>query len=257
MLERIIALSIRFRWIVMALVILACAIGAWSFQRLPIDATPDITNVQVQINTEAPGFSPLESEQRITFPVETAIAGLPGLEYTRSVSRYGLSQVTVVFEDGTDIYFARQLVNERLQAARGQLPEGLTPELGPIATGLGEIFMYTIEAEQGSRRPDGELYTPEDLRTLQDWVIRPQLRNTPGVTDVNTIGGFERQYHVTPYPDRLVAYGVTMAEVVEALNRNNANVGAGYVERFGEQYLVRVPGQAESLEDLGLSLIHI
>ncbi|MBX9575449.1 MAG: CusA/CzcA family heavy metal efflux RND transporter [Caulobacteraceae bacterium] len=255
MLERIIALSIRFRWIVMALVVLACAVGVWSFQRLPIDATPDITNVQVQINTEAPGFSPLESEQRITFPVETAIAGVPGLQYTRSVSRYGLSQVTVVFEDGTDIYFARQLVNERLQAARGQLPEGLTPELGPIATGLGEIFMYTIEAERGARRPDGELYTPEDLRTLQDWVIRPQLRNTPGVTDVNTIGGFERQYHVTPYPDRLVAYGVTMAEVVEALNRNNANVGAGYVERFGEQYLVRVPGQAESLEDLGAVIV--
>ncbi|MDZ4108117.1 MAG: CusA/CzcA family heavy metal efflux RND transporter [Brevundimonas sp.] len=255
MLERIIALSIRFRWLVMALVVLACAVGVWSFQRLPIDATPDITNVQVQINTEAPGFSPLESEQRITFPVETAIAGVPGLQYTRSVSRYGLSQVTVVFEDGTDIYFARQLVNERLQAARGQLPEGLTPELGPIATGLGEIFMYTIEAEQGARRPDGELYTPEDLRTLQDWVIRPQLRNTPGVTDVNTIGGFERQYHVTPFPDRLVAYGVTMAEVVEALNRNNANVGAGYVERYGEQYLVRVPGQAESLEDLGAIIV--
>ena len=255
MLERIIALSIRSRWVVMALVILACAVGVWSFQRLTIDATPDITNVQVQINTEAPGFSPLESEQRITFPVETAIAGVPGLQYTRSVSRYGLSQVTVVFKDGTDIYFARQLVNERLQAARGQLPEGLTPELGPIATGLGEIFMYTIEAEQGARRPDGELYTPEDLRTLQDWVIRPQLRNTPGVTDVNTIGGFERQYHVTPWPDRLVAYGVTMAEVVEALKRNNANVGAGYVERYGEQYLVRVPGQAESLEDLGAIIV--
>ena len=255
MLERIIVLSIRFRWVVMALVVLACAVGVWSFQRLPIDATPDITNVQVQINTEAPGFSPLESEQRITFPVETAIAGVPGLQYTRSVSRYGLSQVTVVFEDGADIYFARQLVNERLQAARGQLPEGLTPELGPIATGLGEIFMYTIEAERGARRPDGELYTPEDLRTLQDWVIRPQLRNTPGVTDVNTIGGFERQYHVTPWPDRLVAYGVTMAEVVEALNRNNANVGAGYVERYGEQYLVRVPGQAESLEDLGAIIV--
>ncbi|MDI1282253.1 CusA/CzcA family heavy metal efflux RND transporter [Brevundimonas sp.] len=255
MLERIIALSIRFRWVVMALVVLACAVGAWSFQRLPIDATPDITNVQVQINTEAPGFSPLESEQRITFPVETAIAGIPGLQYTRSVSRYGLSQVTVVFNDGTDIYFARQLVNERLQAARGQLPEGLTPELGPIATGLGEIFMYTIEAERGARRPDGELYTPEDLRTLQDWVIRPQLRSTPGVTEVNTIGGFERQYHVTPWPDRLVAYGVTMAEVVEALNRNNANVGAGYVERYGEQYLVRVPGQAESLEDLGAVIV--
>ena len=250
MLERIVALSIRYRWIVLALVLLSAAIGVWSFQRLPIDATPDITNVQVQINTEAPGFSPLESEQRITFPVETAIAGIPGLQYTRSISRYGLSQVTVVFEDGTDIYFARQLVNERLQGARSQLPEGLTPELGPIATGLGEIFMYTLEARPGSRKPDGTAYTPEDLRTLQDWVIRPQLRSTPGVTEVNTIGGFERQYHVTPLPERLSAYGLTIGDVVSALGANNANVGAGYVERYGEQYLVRVPGQAAGLEDL-------
>ena len=250
MLERIVALSIRFRWVVLALVLLSAAIGVWSFQRLPIDATPDITNVQVQINTEAPGFSPLESEQRITFPVETAIAGIPGLQYTRSVSRYGLSQVTVVFKDGTDIYFARQLVNERLQGARSQLPEGLTPELGPIATGLGEIFMYTLEARPGARKPDGAAYTPEDLRTLQDWVIRPQLRNTPGVTEVNTIGGFERQYHVTPLPERLSAYGLTIGDVVAALGANNANVGAGYVERFGEQYLVRVPGQAAGLQDL-------
>jgi cobalt-zinc-cadmium resistance protein CzcA len=250
MLERIIAASIRLRWIVLALVVVSAAVGVWSFQRLPIDATPDITNVQVQINTEAPGFSPLEAEQRITFPVETAIAGLPGLQYTRSVSRYGLSQVTVVFKDGTDIYFARQLVGERLQTVRGQLPAGLTPEMGPIATGLGEIFMYTVEAKPGARRPDGKLWTPEDLRTLQDWVIRPQLRNTPGVTEVNTIGGFERQYHVTPLPDRLSAYGLTMADVVSALERNNANVGAGYVERYGEQYLVRVPGQATGVEDL-------
>ena len=250
LLERIVALSIRYRWIVLALVMLSAAIGVWSFQRLPIDATPDITNVQVQINTEAPGFSPLEAEQRITFPVETAIAGVPGLQYTRSVSRYGLSQVTAVFRDGTDIYFARQLVNERLQIARGQLPAGIAPEMGPIATGLGEIFMYTVEAKPGARRPDGQLYTPEDLRTLQDWVIRPQLRNTPGVTEVNTIGGFERQYHVTPLPDRLSAYGLTMTDVVGALERNNANVGAGYVERYGEQYLVRVPGQASGVEDL-------
>jgi len=250
LLERVVALSIRYRWIVLALVILSAAIGVWSFQRLPIDATPDITNVQVQINTEAPGFSPLESEQRITFPVETAIAGIPGLQYTRSVSRYGLSQVTVVFADGTDIYFARQLVNERLQGARSQLPEGLTPELGPIATGLGEIFMYTLEAKPGARKPDGSAYTPEDLRTLQDWVIRPQLRNTPGVTEVNTIGGFERQYHVTPLPQRLSAYGLTMGDVIAALEANNANVGAGYVERYGEQYLVRVPGQASGLDDL-------
>ncbi|MBQ1562066.1 CusA/CzcA family heavy metal efflux RND transporter [Caulobacter sp.] len=250
MLERIIAASIRLRWIVLALVAVSAAVGVWSFQRLPIDATPDITNVQVQINTEAPGFSPLEAEQRITFPVETAIAGLPGLQYTRSVSRYGLSQVTVVFKDGTDIYFARQLVGERLQSARAQLPAGLNPELGPIATGLGEIFMYTVEAKPGARRPDGRAWTSEDLRTLQDWVIRPQLRNTPGVTEVNTIGGYERQYHVTPLPDRLSAYGLTMADVVSALERNNANVGAGYIERYGEQYLVRVPGQATGVEDL-------
>lgn len=255
MLDRIIALSIRFRWIVLALVIVSSIVGVWSFQRLPIDATPDITNVQVQINTEAPGFSPLEAEQRITFPIETAIAGLPGLEYTRSVSRYGLSQVTVIFKDGTDIYFARQLVNERLQAARAQLPSSLMPELGPISTGLGEIFMYTVEAKLGARRPDGKAYTPEDLRTLQDWVIRPQLRNTPGVTEVNTIGGFERQYHVTPLPERLSAYGLTMADVTDALAKNNSNVGAGYIERYGEQYLVRVPGQASGIEDLRGTII--
>ena len=249
-LERIITAAIRFRWTVLTIIALLCAIGVWAFQRLPIDATPDITNVQVQINSEAPGFSPLEAEQRVTFPVETAIAGLPGLQYTRSISRYGLSQVTAVFADGTDIYFARQLVNERLQNARDQLPQGVAPEMGPIATGLGEIFMYTVEAGSGARKPDGGAYTAEDLRTLQDWVIRPQLRNTPGVTDVNSIGGFERQYHVTPLPDRLSAYGLTLNDVVNALERNNANVGAGYIERYGEQYLVRVPGRASSLDDL-------
>jgi cobalt-zinc-cadmium resistance protein CzcA len=250
LLERLISLSIRHRWAVIGFVVLLCVIGMLSFQRLPIDATPDITNVQVQINSEAAGFSPLEAEQRVTFPVETAIAGLPGLQYTRSISRYGLSQVTAVFADGTDIYFARQLINERLQTARDQLPEGVAPEMGPIATGLGEILMYTVEAAPGTKRPDGRPYTAEDLRTLQDWVIRPQLRNTPGVTEVNSIGGYERQYHVTPLPDRLSAYGLTLNDVVQALGRNNANVGAGYVERYGEQYLVRVPGQASSIDDL-------
>jgi heavy metal efflux system protein len=249
-LERLVAAAIRFRWAVLTAVALLCAVGIWAFQRLPIDATPDITNVQVQINSEVAGFSPLEAEQRVTFPVETAIAGLPGLQYTRSVSRYGLSQVTAVFADGTDIYFARQLVNERLQTARDQLPEGVVPEMGPIATGLGEIFMYTLEAQPNARKPDGRPYTAEDLRTLQDWVIRPQLRNTPGVTEVNSIGGYERQYHVTPLPERLSAYGLTLNDVVQALERNNANVGAGYVERYGEQYLIRVPGQASGADDL-------
>lgn len=250
MLEKIITQSIRHRWIVMIVVVALSALGVYNFTRLPIDAVPDITNVQVQINTEAPGYSPLEAEQRITFPVETALAGVPGLEYTRSISRYGLSQVTVVFKEGTDIYFARQLVNERVQSVRSQLPAGSEPQLGPISTGLGEIFMYTVEAKPDARKPDGTAYTPEDLRTLQDWVIRPQLRNTPGVTEVNTIGGFERQYHVTPYPERLSAYGLTMADVIQALEKNNSNKGAGYIEKSGEQFLVRVPGQANTISDL-------
>ena len=250
MLERIIRLSIRQRWAVLAIVLLLGAIGIAAFGRLKIDAVPDITNVQVQINTPAPGFSPLESEQRVTYPVETALAGLPGLEYTRSVSRYGLSQVTAVFRDGTDIYFARQLVSERVQSVRGSLPPTVEPQLGPIATGLGEIFMYTLDARPGARKPDGMGYTAQDLRTLHDWVVRPQLRNVPGVTEVNAIGGFRKQYHVTPLPDRLVAYGLTMGDVAAALERNNANVGAGYVERSGAQFLIRVPGQATGESDL-------
>ena len=250
MLERIILLSIKQRFAVLAAVILLAALGIYNFGRLKIDAVPDITNVQVQVNTSAPGFSPLEAEQRITYPVETAIAGLPGLEYTRSVSRYGLSQVTVVFEDGTDIFFARQLVNERLQSVRSSLPETVEPELGPIATGLGEIFMYTIEAEQGAVKSDGSRYTPQDLRTLHDWVVRPQLRNVPGVTEVNSVGGYRKQFVVAPVPTRLAGFGLTVEDVIEALESNNANVGAGYVERSGSQYLIRVPGQAEDQGDL-------
>jgi len=250
MLDAIIRFSIRQRWAVLAATLAVAMLGVWSFQRLLIDATPDITNVQVQINTEAEGYSPLEAEQRITFPVETAIAGIPGLDYTRSISRYGLSQVTVVFEDGTDIYFARQLVNERLQAARSALPDDIEPVMGPIATGLGEIFMYTVEAEGDARRPDGEAWTPEDLRTLQDWVIRPQILGTQGVTEVNTIGGYVRQYHVTPWPDRLSAAGLSMDDVIHALEANNANRGAGYVERYGEQLLLRSEGQATGIADL-------
>ena len=255
MLAHIIDFSIRQRWFVLALVALLCAIGIWSATRLPIDAVPDITNVQVQINTEAEGFSPLESEQRITFPVETALAGIPGLSYTRSVSRYGLSQVTVVFEDGTDIYFARQQVAERLQSVRPQLPAGIEPAMGPVATGLGEIFMFAIEPEQGATRPDGSAWTATDLRTLSDWVVRPQMRTIPGVAEVNTIGGYEKQYHVTPNAAQLAALNLSLTDLVEALERNNANRGAGYVERGGEQILIRVPGQAANEADLAQIII--
>jgi cobalt-zinc-cadmium resistance protein CzcA len=251
MLEKIIHISIRQRWLVLLVVLALAALGVYNFQRLPIDAVPDITNVQVQINTEAPGFSPLEVEQRITYPVETAIAGLPGLNYTRSLSRYGLSQVTVVFKDGTDIYFARQLVNERIQEAKAQLPEDLAPSMGPIATGLGEIFMFIVEPKEGAKKPDGTEWTPADLRELQDWVVRPQLRNLQGVTEVNTIGGWEKQFHVTPYPEKLIAYGLTLQDVMTALAKNNSNAGAGYLERNGEQNLIRVPGQVENLDDIG------
>lgn len=246
MLERIIRASIAHRWLVLLLVLALSGLGIWNYSRLPIDAIPDITNVQVQINTEAPGYSPMEAEQRVTFPVETALAGLARLEYTRSISRYGLSQVTAVFEDGTDIYFARQQVAERLQQASSQLPAGLNPSLGPVATGLGEIFMYTLEPEKGYE----EIWTPTALRTLQDWSVRPQLRNLKGVTEVNTIGGYVRQFHITPDPVKLLAYELTMNDVLNAVARNNANVGAGYIERHGEQYLIRIPGQVGDIERL-------
>ena len=250
-LDRIIGASIAHRWLMMSLTLVLVAVGIWSFTKLPIDATPDITNVQVQINTAAPGYSPLETEQRITYPVETVMAGLPRMEQARSLSRYGLSQVTVVFEDGTDIYFARQQVAERLQQVKSQIPDGLDPQLGPISTGLGEIFMYTIDADPKARKPDGSAYTATDLRTLQDWVIRPQLRNVPGVTEVNTIGGFQRQVHITPDPARLRALGFTLEDVAQAVEANNQNVGAGYIERNGQQFLVRIPGQVANLEEIG------
>ncbi len=249
--ERLIRFSIAHRWLMLLLTLGLSALGVWSFTRLPIDVTPDITNVQVQINTEAPGFTPLEAEQRITFVIEGAIAGLPRLDYTRSLSRYGLSQVTVAFADGTDIYFARQQVAERLAQVRAQLPEGLEPQLGPIATGLGEIYLYTLTAAPVARQADGREWTATELRTLHDWVVRPQLRTVRGVTEVNTIGGYTRQIHVTPDPARLVAFGFTLEDVSDALRRNNQNLGAGYIERHGEQLLVRIPSQVTDLRALG------
>ncbi|WP_420426645.1 efflux RND transporter permease subunit [Algiphilus sp.] len=244
MLDRIIATAIAQRWLVLLGMLGVAGLGIYSYQSLPIDAVPDITNVQVQINTEAPGYTPLEAEQRITYPMETLLSGLPRLDYTRSLSRYGLSQITVVFEEGTDIYFARQVISERLAEARDVIPAGLSASLGPIATGLGEIFMYAVTAEPGSG------YDATDLRSIQDWIIRPQMRLTKGATEVNTVGGYRKQYQVAPDPEKLAAHGVNLDQLIRALENSNDNVGAGYIERRGEQNLVRVPGRLQTVSDI-------
>ncbi len=251
MINNILSLSIERRGLMLSMIFLIIGLGIWSFQKLPIDAVPDITNVQVQINTRAPGYSPLESEQRITYPIERAIAGLPDLDYTRSISRYGLSQVTVIFEEGTDLYFARNLINNRLAVIKGSLPQGIEPEMGPIATGLGEIVMYTITAEPDARQPDGSSYDPTDLRVLQDWVIQPRLERVKGVTEVNVNGGYQKQFHVQPDPAKLLNFGVSLSDLKQALMQNNDNRGAGYIERYGQQILVRSPGQLKSIDDIG------
>lgn len=248
MLEKIIRFSLKHRWFILLFTLMLALFGVYNFQKLPIDAVPDITNVQVQINTQASGYSPYEVEQRITFPIELAMSGLPNLDYTRSLSRYGLSQVTVVFKDGTNIYFARQLINERLQEVKDKLPPEVETSLGPISTGLGEIFMYTLTNKPNL--PKEKRYNPMELRTIQDWIIKPQLRNVEGVAEVNTIGGYEKQFHITPEPAKLVRYNLSLTDVVEALQRNNANVGAGYIERNGEQNLIRVPGQVQNIPDI-------
>ena len=250
MIDLLIRFAVQRRWLIMAATILIAGVGVFSALKLPIDAVPDITNVQVQINTEASGYSPLETEQRITYLVENAMAGIPDLDYTRSISRYGLSQVTVVFEEGTDIYWARQQISERLQMIRGELPVDVEPALGPIASGLGEIFTYIVSADADARDENGQPYTAESLRTLQDWVIRPQLVKVPGVTEINTIGGYEREYQVSPHPGKLLAYKISVDDVFRALQLNNTNAGAGYIERNGEQWLVRSPGQLQSLVDI-------
>jgi heavy metal efflux system protein len=256
MIESLLQTSIARRWLVLAGVAALVVLGLWNYQRLPIDAVPDITNVQVQINTEAPGYSPLETEQRITYPVETALAGLPKLSYTRSISRYGLSQVTVVFEEGTDIYFARNLISERIAQIKSALPENISPTMGPIATGLGEIFMYTVQVENpekfaaaalsGSAPLSVETY----LRELQDWVIRPQLMQVKGVVEINAIGGYTRQYHITPDPVKLLQWQLGFDDIISALNANNNNRGGGYIERNGQQLLVRAQGQLETIDDI-------
>jgi len=250
MLEAIINFALARRGLVMTVVFMIMGLGIWNFTKLPIDAVPDITNVQVAITTSSPGYTPLEVEQRVSFPVETAMVGIPKLSYTRSVSRYGLSKVTVVFEDGTDIYFARQLVSERLSAAKSDLPVSLEPKLGPIATGLGEIFMFTVDAEPGATNPDGSVITPTDLRSVHDWIIRPQLSRVKGVAEINPVGGFKKEILVAPNPDKLLAYGLGYPEIYNALQGNNDNRGVGFIERNGSQWLMRVPGQVTGMADI-------
>jgi cobalt-zinc-cadmium resistance protein CzcA len=272
MLERIIRLAIEHRLLVVLLTLAAAGLGGYALQRLPIDAVPDITNKQVQINTEAAALSPVEIEKQVTFPIETALAGIPGLESTRSISRNGFSQVTAVFRDNVDIYFARQQVNERLTEARESLPPGAEPIMGPISTGLGEVYMWTVEYASPQTititdgmpgwQSDGTYLTPEKqrlatplaratyLRTVQDWIIRPQLKNVAGVAGVDAIGGYVKQYHVQPDPMQLVAYGLTFQDIIEALERNNVSTGAGYIEHKGEAYVVRADGRIANEEQI-------
>ncbi|MFT3784815.1 MAG: CusA/CzcA family heavy metal efflux RND transporter [Tepidisphaeraceae bacterium] len=275
MLDRILNFSVQHRYLVVMLTLLVAAVGIWSLQRLPIDAVPDITNNQVQINTAFAALSPVEIEKQVTYPVETALAGIPGLQYTRSMSRNGFSQVTAVFEDSVDIYFARQQVNERLGEARESLPPGAEPTMGPISTGLGEVFMYTVEfehpggkdapranADEPGWQPDGSYRTSEGatlktdvelaayLRTVQDWIIRPQLKGVKDVAGVDAIGGYVKQYHVQPDPMKLVSYGFTFHDVIEALEKNNVSTGAGYIEHKGEAYTVRAGGRIETPEQV-------
>jgi cobalt-zinc-cadmium resistance protein CzcA len=255
MLDSIIHLAIQRRLLIIFTVAALVGLGLWNSTKLLIDAVPDITNVQVVINTEAPGYTPLEVEQRVSYPLETAMAGLPNLSHTRSLSRYGLSQITIIFTDETDIYFARQLVNERLLAAKSTIPSSLEPLLGPLATGLGEIFMFTVDAEPNATHADGSLISPTDLRSVHDWIIRPQLLRVPGVIEINPIGGFKREILVSIEPDNLLAFGLTQNDLITAIAANNKNQGVGFIENHGTQLLLRVPGQIQNIQMLGEILI--
>ncbi|HOW69565.1 MAG TPA: CusA/CzcA family heavy metal efflux RND transporter [Phycisphaerae bacterium] len=250
MMTRIIQFAIHQRLLMVLLAIGLAALGAWNFTRLPIDAVPDVTNKQVQINTAVTGLSPVEIEKQITCPIEWAMQGIPGVEQIRSVSFYGVSQVTVIFDDHVDLYRARQLVNERLAEAKENLPPGVgAPFMGPIWTGLGEIYFWSVDAV--GPKPDGAPYTPMDLKTIQEWIVKPQLRSIPGITEINTIGGYEKQFHVSPDPMKLISYGLSFRDVLEALATNNANAGGGYIEHSGEQYTIRSTGQIRALPDIG------
>ncbi len=230
MLNWLINFSLKHRLLVCVLAALLLVVGVRSLLRLPVDAFPDTTPVQVQINTSVPSLSPQEAEQQVTLPIELAISGLPGLQNVRSISKFGLSQVVATFADDTSIYQARQLISERLQSV--ELPAEIPrPQLGPISTGLGEVFHYAVRSDRTDR-------TLTELRELHDWVIKPELRKVPGVAEVNTWGGFEKQYHVVADPDLLVKYGLTLEELFAALQANNQNVGGGQMVRGGEALLV-------------------
>ena len=248
--DRIIQFSIKNAIWVMLFVLAWIGVGIWSYQKLPIDAVPDITNVQVQINSQAAGFTALEVEQRITYPIETAMAGMPKLQQTRSISRYGLSQITVIFKEGTDIYWARQMINQRLQESKEQLPDDINPTMSPISTGLGEIYQWVVKAEPNAKKADGRAYTPMDLREIQDWVIRPQLQRVEGVAEVNSIGGYNKTYVVSPDLKRLQQLQIPLADLQSALTENNENRGAGFIETNGQQLTVRVPGILQSTGDI-------
>src|SRR5215216_1882420 len=271
--ERILAFSVRRRWLVLLLTVVAAISGAWSMTKLPIDAVPDVTNVQVQVNALAPALSPIEIEKQVTFPIETALAGIPGLEATRSFSRNGFAQVTAIFADRTDIYFARQQVTERLTEVKAALPPAVEVKMGPISTGLGEIYWWAVEyAPPGEDVPvrdgkpgwqsDGSYLTPEGerlsdefqrtvyLRTVQDWIIRPQMKTVPGVAGADAIGGYVKQFHVQPDPARLMGYGLSFSQLVHAIEANNVSRGANYIERNGEGYVVRTSGRVESLAEI-------
>jgi cobalt-zinc-cadmium resistance protein CzcA len=259
MIEKILHFSLSHRILVAMLTVVASAYGLYCLGKLPIDAVPDITNNQVAINVEVPALSPFEVEKQVTYPIETAMAGIPGLSYTRSISRNGFAQVTVIFEDDVDLYFARAQVNERLAEAKESLPEGAEPRMGAISTGLGEIYMWTVEYEN----PEADFTTPEGqvlkspfekamyLRTVQDWIIRPQLKTVTGVAEIDAIGGYAQQYHVQPDPQKLASLGLSFSDVIEALETNNTSTGAGYLEQNGESYVVRADGRIGTMEDLG------
>lgn len=248
--NKLIYFSVYHRGVVLFVTVLLAALGWFSFTLLPIDAVPDITNTQVQVFAEAGGLSAEEAERSITFPVENSMGGISGVKQVRSISRFGLSVVTVVFEDGYDIYRARQLVSERLQNISSELPQGAEPKLGPISTGLGEIFFYALKYKNENSQDETDFEKLMRLRTIQEWEVKPRLLTVPGVAEVNTIGGYEKQFHVIPDPEKLNHYGLSFSNIVEALEKTNFNVGGGYVQQSGEQFVVKGQGLLSDLEDI-------